>query len=157
PDGARVAVASSPGPSYFQSDVWIYGSSTRERKTRLTFSGANTPAWSSDGATLYFSSDAGGERRIVAKRADGSGGEELVYAPPNGALYVDDVSRREPLLAFEGPTKDGIYKLWLLPLQGERVARPFQQTAVGSQAHARFSPDGRLIAYTSDESGMGQI
>jgi len=49
------------------------------------------------------------------------------------------------------------YKMWLLPLEGERRLRPLAQPSTGSQAHPMFSPDGRLVAYTSDESGVAQV
>jgi Tol biopolymer transport system component len=92
----------------------------------------------------------------MAKRADGGAAEEVIYSSKS-ALWPDDSSRREPLLVIEGNTGEGTYKLWLVPLRGEHVPRPYQQTSPGSQAHATFSPDGRLLAYTSDESGQGQI
>jgi len=156
PDGTKVAVAQSPVPSFFESDIWLYNSGARERGTRFSFTGGSTALWSVDGKSIYYSSGTASPHPIVAKRADGSGGEAVVYTP-NGAVYADDVSPRDGSLLLEGATATGAYKLWLLPLQGERVARPFQQTAAGSQAHSRFSPDGRLLAYTSDESGLPQI
>ncbi len=155
-DGTRVAVAKSVLPNYYSADVWIFDTSTRDRATRFSFAGANTPIWSRDGTTVYFATTQRGEHLIVAKRADGGGGEKVLYRG-RSARWADDSSRREPLLVLEGPASAGTYKLWLLPLAGELDARPFQQTLPGSQAHAAFSPDGRLLAYTSDESGLPQI
>jgi len=156
-DGTRVAVAKSVLPNYYSADIWIFDAAARDRARRFSFAGASsTPIWSSDGATVYFATGPRGEHLIVAKRADGSGGEKVLYRG-RSARWVDDSSRREPLLVIEGTSSAGTYKLWLLALLGERDARPFQQALPGSQAHAAFSPDGRLLAYTSDESGLPQI
>jgi len=161
PDGARVAVSKSILPNYYSSDVWIFDTSARDRGRRFSFAGgSSTPIWSLDGTTIYFARELRGEHLVVAKRADGSGGEKVAYRG-RSARWLDAISPREPLLVLEGAEGAG-YKLWLLPLAGgplagEREARPFQQSLQGSQAHATFSPDGRLLAYTSDESGLPQI
>jgi eukaryotic-like serine/threonine-protein kinase len=155
-DGTRVAVAKSVLPNYYSSDIWILDASARDRATRVSFATGSTPIWSPDGTTIYFATESRGEHLIVAKRADGSGGEKVLYRG-RSPKWVDGSSRREPLLALEGTASGGAYKLWLLPSAGGRDPRPFQQTLSGSQAHAAFSPDGRLLAYTSDESGLPQI
>jgi Tol biopolymer transport system component len=154
-DGTRVVVAKSALPNYFSSDVWIFDTSSRDRATRFSFTGGHTPIWSPDGTTIYFAAEPRGEHVIVARRADGSGGEKVLYRGPT-AMWLDGCSR-EAFLVVEGTSKAGTYKLWLLPLEGGHEARPFQQALPGSQGHAAFSPDGRLLAYTSDESGLPQI
>ncbi len=157
PDRRWVAVARSTTGNYFDADIWIFDSAGADRPTRLTFDGnASTPIWSADGTTLYFSSEAAGKNRILAKRVDGSGPEERLLETPVSA-WVDDASRRKPLLVLEGTTEGGAYKLWLVALAGDHKLQPFQQTSPGSQTHAAFSPDGRLLAYSSDESGVSQI
>jgi Tol biopolymer transport system component len=156
PDGTRVAVAKSPVPNYYSSDIWIFETSARDRATRFSFAGGSTPVWSADGRTLYYAAQTAGTHRVMAKRADGGAAEEVIYSS-RSALWPDDSSKREPLLVIEGNTGEGTYKLWLVPLRGEHAPRPYEQASPGSQAHATFSPDGRLLAYTSDESGQGQI
>jgi Tol biopolymer transport system component len=156
PDGARVAVAKSPTPNYFKADVWIYDVHGRDRASRFTFTGGHTPIWSADGTTIYYHVQQGGEWRIAARRADSQGAEEVLLRRRQGQ-WPDDVSRREPLLVVEGSTAAGTYKLWLLSLHGERTPRPFEHALRGSQAHAAFSPDGRLLAYSSDESGQPEV
>jgi dipeptidyl aminopeptidase/acylaminoacyl peptidase len=56
---------------------------------------------------------------------------------------------------LEASNKTGV-DLWLLPLEGDRKGRPFVETPA-SESHGSFSADGRLIAYSSDESGLPQI
>jgi eukaryotic-like serine/threonine-protein kinase len=157
PDRRRVAVAKSSTANYFAADIWILDSEGSDRATRLTFTGSTSaPAWSSDGATVYYSSEGGGRNRILAKRADGSGQEEVLLDVQAG-MWLDDVSRREPRLLLEGTAESGSYKLWFASLAGERTLEPFQHESAGSQTHAAFSPDGRLVAFSSDESGTSQI
>ena len=156
-DGARVAVAKSVLPNYYSADIWIFDAAARDRATRFSFAGgSSTPIWSPDGTTIYFAAERRGENLIVAKRADGSGGETVLYRGTSARLF-HGCSHCEPLLAIEGTSSAGTYKLWLLQLDGKRDLRPFQQSLPGSQTHAAFSPDGRLLAYTSDESGLPQI
>jgi Tol biopolymer transport system component len=152
----RVSVSKSPVPNYFASDVWIYDPSAMDHDTRLSFSGGGTPVWSDDAKTVYYVVRTGGRYRIVSKRADGSGAEELVFDSAHGT-WVDDVSQRDRLLVFEEVTDAGMYRLSLLPLDGAGRPRPFLPDATGAQTHATFSPDGRFLSYTSNESGQPQV
>ena len=90
-------------------------------------------------------SDEGGRFRILGKRVDGSGQDEVLHESATG-VWVDDASRGEPLLAIEGTASDGNYKLWLVRLGGDRPAEPFQHGLAGSQTHsdvlARWPPAG---------------
>jgi hypothetical protein len=103
---------------------------------------------------IYTSRGEGGSA-IVRKRADGSGPEETLHVYPRNA-YVDSVAPREPLLVFEAYNEAGGQDLFFLSLEGERKAQPFLRTSA-AEGHAAFSPDGRLLAYASDESGLPQI
>lgn len=157
PDGSRVAVMNSPEAQRVSSDAWVFETAGKDRAVRLSFDGGkSTPVFSADGRSVYYTSDTSGGHTIVAKRADGSGAEEEIYRA-EASLWPDAASPREPLLVLEGGDAATGYRLWLLPLVGERTLRPFQQASGGSQAKASFSPDGTLLAYTSDESGLSQI
>ena len=154
PDGRSVAVSvgQSDAP---RGDVWIFDVGGKDRGRRLTFGGVDTPIWTPDGLWVIYTSRGKGGSSIVRKRADGSGSEETLHVHPRNA-YVDSVSPREPLLVFEAYDEAGGEDLSLLSLEGERKARLFLKTPA-AEGHAAFSPDGRLLAYASDESGLPQI
>ncbi|MGH9317450.1 MAG: TolB family protein, partial [Thermoanaerobaculia bacterium] len=97
---------------------------------------------------------------LYVKASNGSGPEEALYHAEGtlGAVSPDDWSRDGRFLAFEliqpgGKTKDDI---WILPLFGDRKPYPFLATAFG-EVGATFSPDGRWLSYTSDESGRTEV
>jgi Tol biopolymer transport system component len=155
-DGTQVAVSRSEQANYFQADIWVFNLAARGRESRLSFTDGHAPVWSADGTTVYYDQSVGAEKFLVAKPASGVGGEQRILTVPK-SFAISDSSPREPLLAVEGSTPAGAYKLWLLPLASGAGLRPFQQSSPGSQGHAAFSPDGRLVAYTSDEAGEPQV
>ena len=156
-DGERVVVTKGSDETGTSQVIWIFDTAGQDRGLRLSFEGhVSTPVWSADQQSVYYTTERDGERRIVAKRADGSGAEEVVLQG-GGSYWVGSPSPREPLLVIEGSDAQSGYRLWLLPLDGEGRPRPFQHQSGGSQAHAAFSPDGRLLAYSSDESGLPEV
>ncbi len=155
-DGRQVAVQVDE-PNSVRSDIWIFEAEGKDRGRRLTFGGsaaAQSAVWSTDGRWVHYASRSKGGSSILRKPADGSGPEETLYVHPDTA-YVDSISPREPLAVLEASNKTGV-DLWLLPLEGDRKGRPFVETPA-SESHGSFSADGRLIAYSSDESGLPEI
>ena len=141
-DGSRVAYATQFGIG--QSDIWVL-ELARGLSTRVTFSNAYWPRWSPDGKQLYYSNQNG----IHRKAADGSGEEELLLK--GRALdLVQGVSPDGKYLLH------GLYAIMTLPLTGDRKPKAYLQTKYIERA-ATFSPDGRWVAYVSDESGRLEI
>jgi serine/threonine protein kinase len=159
PDGQRVVVMNFD----FQAgstDLWLYDSALT-RKTRFTFDPAfdSNPVWSRDGSRIFFSSDRKTRMMydIYQKDASGAHNEELLFES-NDFKRPTSASADGRFLAYsrlDGPGAKG--DIWILPLSGERKPFPFIQTSQFAEAHAQFSPDGRFIAYDSDESGSRQV
>ncbi len=153
PDGRRVAV-NILGQN---SDIWIY-ELARGALTRMTFQPGEdeTPAWTSDGKRVAFSSSISGKPRTVFwKNADGSGSDEPLldsgYHTHLGSFSLDG-----RVLAYTDYGSVGRGDIWVLPLEGDRKPRPFLQTPF-NERDPKFSPDGHWIAYTSDESGRDEV
>jgi len=154
-----VAVAIGPGAfgARGNSDIWVYDLG-RGILTRLTFQGENfQPVWTPDGKRITFISREAGKNTLSWAPADGSGATESL------ALLKDVTSAPGPsswspdgkLLAFT--RGDG--GIGLLPrpgAAGDSKPQPFLQTQF-RQTGGAFSPDGRWIAYISNESGTEQI
>jgi Tol biopolymer transport system component len=151
PDGRRVA-ADQTDPDERNIDIWIH-EPARGATTRLTFDPAldQTPVWSPDGKQILFASSRGVGFRLYLKNADGSGSEEKVADLGAGLqVHAWDWSRDgKNLLVRKG--NELWYVSWL-----QRVAKPLFQ-AKWTVRNAQFSPDGRWMAYASNETGSMEI
>jgi Tol biopolymer transport system component/predicted Ser/Thr protein kinase len=144
--------------------VWLYDLS-RETLTRLTFEGSanGTPAWTPDGKRIVFQSNKEGSAlNLFWLLADGSGGLERLTTSENGQA-PSSWSPDGQLLAFTELNPTTGWDIWVLRLgdpsasSGQvRKAQPFLRTPFIEGA-PRFSPDGRWLAYVSDESGRYEI
>jgi Tol biopolymer transport system component len=151
PDGQRVGV----GITEEESQVWLYDFS-RETLNRFTFEGqVNLNAvWTPDGKWIAIQSNREGPLNIFWQRADGSGGlEHLITSEYNN--FPMTWSPDGQLLAFAEINPTTGYDIWVLRMS-DRKALPFIRTPFNESA-ARFSPDGRWLAYISDESGRWEI
>jgi len=140
PDGGNVAYMTAQS----DADVWVMPLG-RGMSARITFSGGQFPRWSPDSRYLYYKTNNGS---FCRKAADGSGEEELLLT---GNLdRVTSVSPDGKHMLF------GYGDVRVLPLEGERKPAPYLQTKF-AEGGAVFSPDGRWIAYNSDESGRDEV
>jgi eukaryotic-like serine/threonine-protein kinase len=151
PDGRRVA-ADQTDPDERNIDIWIH-EPARGATTRLTFDPAldQTPVWSPDGKQILFTSSRGVGFRLYLKNADGSGPEEEVADLGAGLqVHAWDWSRDgKNVLVRKGN------ELWYVTWP-QRVAKPLFQ-AKWTVRNAQFSPDGRWMAYASNETGSMEI
>lgn len=151
PDGTLLALnVREPDP-----DIWVHDF-RRGTLTRLTFAPGEdeTPVWSPDGTRLAFSSNGRKQGFAIAVR---SGAEEEPLMTRSRHFHFSSWSPDGKFLLFEELDDSGSgMDLWLLPLEGERAPRPFLQTQFNEHT-AVFSPDGRWVAYASDESGRAEV
>jgi eukaryotic-like serine/threonine-protein kinase len=153
PDGQRVAF----GIQGTNSGVWLY-ELARGTLTRSIESGDNTfPIWTPDGKHLTFTSRSTptGSLNLYWISVDGSGAAESLAMSEN-AQVPGSWSPDGQVLAFseENPTTG--WDIWVLRLGGDRQRQPLLQTPSNEQA-PMFSPDGRWLAYQSDESGRDEV
>jgi hypothetical protein len=158
PDGTRAAVSILDGGRYTR-DLWIYDVA-RGLPTRFTFDPADEmlAVWSPDGSRVAFNSRRKGKLDLYVKASSGAGSEEPLLADPRTNLYPSDWSTDgQHLLYFSGnansPTNNDI---WSLPMSGDRKPTEVVRTAF-SELYGRFSPDGRFVTYTSNESGRQEV
>jgi serine/threonine-protein kinase len=151
PDGKRVAI----GVGNATDDIWIYDVD-RGTFFRLTMDGHNmAPVWSPDGKRIAYASNRGQSFGIYMKAADGSGVEEKVIDSENNQ-GPESWSPDGNMISFGEWKADDAGDIMIVRLDGDRKAQPFHRTRF-SEFFSAFSPNGRWIAYTSDESGRYEV
>ncbi len=155
PQGTHVAMMRTD-PQSSNTDIWLLDLQ-RNIPSRFTFHPAVefSPVWSPDGSRIVFASARDGATNLYQKVASGAGNEEpLLQSPsPKAAL---DWSRDGRFFLYGNQDPKTKYDLWVLPLSGDRKPIPFAQTEF-DETQGQFSPDGRWIAYGSNESTRQQV
>ena len=161
PDGSHAAGAIIDQVT--TGDVWVYDVKGNGR-TRLTFGGANGETvgraiWSPDGTRVVYMKTRRGQPslNLFQKTADGAGSEQAVLEDginkyplswsPDGRFILYSAVPGSPTTGND---------LWAMPLSGDRKPFPYLQTR-SNEFYGLFSPDGRWVAYVSNESGRGEV
>ena len=158
PDGHRVAVAIGSGARQAQNlgDVWVFDLA-REIRNRLTTNGRSTfPTWSPDGTRLVYSSDEGDGRYQLHLKAFSGSGSDVEIPTNRGTNYAFSWSPDGRFIATVSVAPTTAGDIWVLPVDNPAQGRPFVQTPL-SEGAPTFSPDGRWIAYASEQSGRSEI
>jgi hypothetical protein len=139
-------------------DVWI-ADQVRGDFTRLTNDPAvdGAPLFSPDGSRIAFASNRRGDFDLWIRAASGEAGEELLVDGPQ-MQYALDWSKDGRYLLYQWSDFNEAWDIWALPMTAED-REPF--IVAGSPQFAermgQFSPDGRFIAYETNESGRSEI
>ena len=138
------------------SDIWVVDL-RRNLFTRFTFEPGYelglTPT--PDGKAIFFSLQKNGVYALVKKEIGGSGDGEVVYESTT-EMYPSSVSPDGTALALFKGGETSSFDIWVLPLDDEGEPTPFIATGF-NDVNAMFSPDGRWLAYQSDESGRPEV
>jgi eukaryotic-like serine/threonine-protein kinase len=151
PDATHIALSLSA----VNQDLFVFDL-RRRVMSRFTFDAGRdfSPVWSSDGQQVAFTSDRDGLNQMYRK--DAAGGQEERMQKSATPQVVLDWSRDRRYLLYEDQHPKTGRDLWVLPLEGERKPIQFLATPF-DESNATFSPDGRWIAYTSNESGRNEV
>ncbi len=154
PDGKRLAydVIGIGG-----ADLWIRDL-TRGVNSRFTFEAPDelVPQWSPDGRRIAFTSRAKGPGDLYVKDASGTREAEPMLVSPD-EKYISDWSRDGRYLLYTARAGDATgWDIFALPLEGDRKPIPLVRTKF-NELFATLSPDGKFIAYHSNESGRPEI
>jgi Tol biopolymer transport system component len=160
PDGKRLALAINDGK---RIDIWVY-ELTHDTLTRLTFAGDNlSPIWTPDGQRItYRLLEKGGGSDLYWTRSDGTG-DTLRLTQTKTPKFIGSWYPDGRLLVFDQLASVGNSSIFTLALGGsEKLGwKPGEPKPLpGSSSledQAAFSPDGRWLAYRSDESGDPEI
>jgi eukaryotic-like serine/threonine-protein kinase len=168
PAGEYVEFALSPDDSQIafdrgdlsgqSPDIWLLDV-RRGGTSRLTTNPGldNVPIWSADGRTVAYASEHGGGLDIYQRPANQSAPEQLLLklnAP--AIMFPADWSSDGRYLTYYRTDPKQRNDVWVLPLSGDPKPFPLIQTEF-NEWQAQFSPDGKWIAYVSEESGVSQV
>jgi eukaryotic-like serine/threonine-protein kinase len=156
PDGTRVAVSRGP---IGREDIWLM-SATGADASQITFEpeSERSPAWLADGKSLAYNAirDPDQQYRVYQKDLEGARSERRLLDAASS--NINDVSRdgRFVVYVVTRPLSDG-GGLWVMPLLGDRKPYLFRGPPRGVKGQAEVSPDGRWLAYASNELGRDEV
>ena len=155
PDGRRVVFGRRDTRVGGQS-LWVHDL-PRGTSTRLTFSSGSADSdgsWSPDGGRIAYASVRGNGKRIYT--VSSSGGVEKMISSESGVPNhsVDDWSPDGRFILYH---LDASRELWARPMESSEKAFLVYKPATGRIDQGAFSPDGRWVAFNSEESGRSEV
>jgi len=156
PDGMHAAMGRLDAQG--GSDIWI-ADFQRDATSRFTFGSGTasaTPVWSPDSSRIIFRSNRTGVYDLYEKSTAGANDEAVLLASSHGKFPTSWSHDGRFLLYHTVSDPKRKSDIWVLPLEGDRKPAPLFATEY-DESDGRFSPDGHLVAYISDESGRPEI
>ncbi len=155
PDRTHVAVEKRDFEAE-TTDIWVFDLATGDG-TQITSSQppewVQTPVWSPDGSEIAYVAQRGSNFGLYRKASNGEGEEELLYQHPGGIIFLTGWYRDGRLLSFSTGTADlSGGTLYFFPLDGDGQAIEVARSEASIMT-PNLSPDGRFLAYRSDETG----
>jgi eukaryotic-like serine/threonine-protein kinase len=157
PDGKRF-IADRLDPQIRTADLWLYDESGGKDE-RFTFNPANdySPVWSPDGSSIVWASNRAGVSNLYWKAASGAG-EETLLLKSDHAIFPTDWSRDGRFIIYRQTDPKTRLDVWVLPEPGSGKEKPFPVVRTkANETTGTLSPDGRWLAYASDESGWYEV
>jgi serine/threonine-protein kinase len=154
PDGTRVAIYSADQ----ENDIWILDLG-RATLTRLTLDPGqdNFPMWTPDGHRIIFSSNRGvGQPNLWSQAADGTGAAERLTTNNSHAQFLNGITPDGSAALYNETTETMGRDLLQVELDGSHRVTPLVQTKF-DERNGTVSPDGRWLAYESNNSGSFEI
>jgi eukaryotic-like serine/threonine-protein kinase len=155
PDDRTVAVGMANPRGTPGRMIWLMNLVPGQQSRLNLGSTGSGPVWSPDGKGLAFTARREGPGDLYRRPATGGGQEEALLRSPEWKI-VTDWSADGKRLIYQQQDLKTQWDLWALELSGRKQATPLLRGA-SNERHGRLSPDGRWIAYTSDESGRFEI
>jgi eukaryotic-like serine/threonine-protein kinase len=156
PDGTRLAYGFADKSG--TQDIWVRDLK-REVASRLTFDPRNDvwPVWSPDGRRIVFASDRGGHIALFMRDANGTGTEQPVYGSDDSEVGAIDWSQDGRRLSLDILPPSRRWDIKLLEMDGGGKQPSDYLVTDASERNGHFSPDGRYLAYMSNESGTNEV
>jgi serine/threonine-protein kinase len=154
PDGRQVAYGAY-GDGRSSSDLWVtdLDDGTTRRLTDDEDDDANDPQWSADGTRIAYSTNAPGGKDLAQRTLDGR--DVRVLASREGVQFASDWLPDGSALLVTDQSGESGHDIIVQPADGSPPT-PYVATDA-DETSARISPDGRWIAYTSDQSGQAEV
>jgi Tol biopolymer transport system component len=149
PDGKRVAISRVVGGNW---DIWLLDMPGTMSRFTSDVSFDFNPIWSPDGRRILFQSN---NSTINSRAVDDGGPGQVVLKGAPAMVYPTDISADGQVLLYTRGTATSA-DLWYLSLGDQSPPKPFVETEA-QERDGQFSPDGRWVAYQSNESGRFEI
>ena len=154
PDGRQAVVVNADSSGL---NVWVIDLTGAHSMRRLTYGGRNRSAiWSPDGGRIAYQSDRDGDAGLFVQRADGQETAQRLTRTDAGVSHTPESWSPDGRFILYASNKGSEYSLWSLSVSDGK-AEPFDRVRSGKPLNATLSPDGKWVAYGSDDSGNDAI